>query len=437
MFPLFAETFTMLKEQAAYTRAYLIKGACDGLFTEAEVAKRLGLTTRRVQQIKRTYREIGDKAFVHGNKGRPPARKMPDETRKRIIDLKLSDVYLKANFAHFTEILGEMGIKVSYTTIRNIMRNIGHKSPKSRRRKKDRQAHPPRPRRECYGEMLQADASPFDWFGNGEQASLHGFIDDATGTITGLFIEKNECLLGYLEVVRQTVERYGIPAELYPDKASVFFVNQKERDNLTVEEQLEGIEGRRTQLGLIMDELGVDMHPAHSPQAKGRVERLWETLQSRLPIEFRRRGITTIGAANDFLNREYMTLYNKEFAISPADNTSKFIRLFDTSVLDAMLVYRVPRRTDNAGVFQFHNHKFIIPDPACRRKKIELVMSEKIGFKARLTKNGTLYEIQYCDFFDNKHIKSHIPDVTKTFINRYLKSNVKETTRRDPFLRAW
>ena len=423
----------MLKEQSAFTRAYLIKAACDGLYTEAEAAKRLHLTIRRVEQIKRRYREIGGRAFVHGNKGRSPAHRIPDETRERIKSIKLSDIYLKANFAHFTEILAEMGIAVSYTTVRNIMQEAGHKSPKTRRRRKEKKAHTPRPRREAFGEMLQGDGSPFDWLGIGQNVSLHGFIDDATGTVTGLYMEKNECLLGYLEVLRQTIEGYGIPGELYPDKASVFFVSQKERENLTIEEQLEGLEERRTQLGLIMDELGVNMHPAHTPQAKGRIERLWETLQSRLPIEFRRRGIDTIAAANGFLIREYLPAYNKEFTVRPASNTSRFIRLYDTSILDTLLVCRIPRKTDGSGVFQFHSHKFIVPDPACRGKKIDLVMSEKIGFKAMRTRHGQLYDIQYCDYFDNKHIKSHLPEVTRNFIDRYLKSSAKETARRDQF----
>jgi transposase len=425
----------MLKEQAAHTRACLIRGACSGLYTEAEVAKRLGMTKRRVQQIKRQYRNVGDKAFIHGNKGRSPAHRIPDETRKAITALKLSDVYRRANFAHFREILAELGISVSYTSIRNIMREIGHKSPKSRRLRKDKQSHPPRPRRESYGEMLQADASPFDWFGTGETTAMHGFIDDATSTVTGLYMEKNECLLGYLEVIRQTIEGYGIPSELYPDKAGVFFVTQKEHESLTIAEQLDGMAGRKTQLGMIMDALGVDMHPAHSPQAKGRIERLWETLQSRLPVEFARRGITTIQAANKFL-KGYITAHNREFSVAPANNNSKFVRLYDASVLDTLLVCRVPRKTDGSGVFQFHNHKFLVPDPACRGKKIDLVMSEKIGFKAMLcnSKHGPLYAIQPCDYFNKDYIqKSHMPEVTRNFIDKYLKSSAKETTRQEQF----
>jgi hypothetical protein len=279
--------------------------------------------------------------------------------------------------------------------------------------------------------MLQADASPFDWIGTGKSTALHGFIDDATGAVTGLYMEKNECLLGYLEVVRQTIERYGIPAELYPDKASVFFVARSERETLTVEEQLEGMMERKTQLGSIMEELGVDMHPAYSPQAKGRFERLWETLQSRLPIEFKRRGITTIESANAFLPK-YIQMHNAEFAVQPANNKSMFVRLYDTSILDTMLSAKITRKTDNSGVFSFHNHKFIVSDPACRGKTIELLMSEKIGFKAMLGKK--LYDIHYCDFHNNGHIKTQMPQVTKIFIDKYLKANVKETTRSEKSL---
>ena len=135
--------------------------------------------------------------------------------------------------------------------------------------------------------MLQVDGTPFDWFGDGQKYSLHGFIDDATGKITGLYMCKNECLLGYLEVLRQTLENYGIPISLYPDKYSVFFPPKKVDDHITIEEQLNGREKGITQFGRIVEELGIEMFAASSPQAKGRIERLWETLQSRLVTEFR------------------------------------------------------------------------------------------------------------------------------------------------------
>jgi transposase len=223
----------------------LIKAACEGVFTVRQVAERLKISERRVKQLKANYRRTGDRAFIHGNTGRAPVNKIPLETRKKIIALKITEPYTRANFTHFTEILEEYGITVSYTSVRTILITAGHQSPKCRRPKKDRKAHPPRTRRESFGELLQADASPFDWLGAGELSSLHGFIDDSTGTVTGLYLCKNECLLGYLEVTRQTVVNYGIPSELYPDKASVFFVNVK-NEKLTIEEQLEGLTERKT-----------------------------------------------------------------------------------------------------------------------------------------------------------------------------------------------
>jgi hypothetical protein len=274
--------------------------------------------------------------------------------------------------------------------------------------------------------MLQADASPFNWLGTG-QLSLHGYIDDATSSITGLWLAKNECLTGYLEVTRQTIENFGIPSELYPDRASVFFINIKP-ENLTIEEQLEGLMDRKTQLGRIMDELGVNMHPAHSPQAKGRIERLWETLQSRLPVEFKRYDISTVEAANAFLP-VYIRKYNAQFAEKPAKNESVFIRLYDTSVLDILLAAKIERKTDSQGIFSFHNYKFVIPNPACRGRKITLLMSEQLGFKAMVGSTPKLYDIEPCADL-NKHIsKTHMPDVTKELLEKYLESHAKETTR--------
>jgi transposase len=417
--------------QAIYTKSYMIRAACEGHYTVRQVAERLKLSIGRIKQLKAAYRKIGDQAFVHGNTGKTPKNKIPEQIKQKIVAMKSSDLYIKANFAHFTEILGEAGIVYSYTTIRKILAAAGHKSPKSRRPRKELKSHPPRPRREHFGELLQADSSPYDWLGNGAQSALHGFVDDATGNVTGLYLCKNECLLGYLEVTRQTVENYGIPSELYPDKASVFFVNTKE-NNLTIEEQLEGLMGRKTQLGRIMDDLGVDMHPAHTPQAKGRIERLWETLQSRLPIEFKRAGIVTIEAANSYLPI-YLRKYNAQFAVKPAKNESMFVRLYDISALDVLLAAKIERKTDSSGVFSFHNYKFLVSDPACRGKKINIIMSEKLGLKAMLRTGSTLYDIQFCDYFNNAHKKSHMPDVTKRLIERYLTAYAKETTRPDPF----
>ncbi|MDR1325532.1 MAG: hypothetical protein LBK00_05800 [Treponema sp.] len=148
--------------QKEFNRAYYIRGACEGLFTVREVAERLRLCTRRVKYLKAAYRKIGDAAFVHGNKGRVPVNKIPGDIRKKIVALKAAEPYTRANFTHFMEILQEQGVSYNYTTIRNILVNAGIESPKRRRPNKEKVPHPPRPRREAFGELLQADASPFD-----------------------------------------------------------------------------------------------------------------------------------------------------------------------------------------------------------------------------------------------------------------------------------
>ena len=336
--------YLMLK-QKDLKRATLIQACINGECTVKQVANALGLSERRVKQIKKEVKENGVRSIQHGNRGRKPKNTISDEIRKTILELRSSYEYEISNFKHFQELLKEReNIDISYSALYNILRNAGIKSPKKHRKPK---LHHRRKRKECEGMMLQADGTPFDWFGDGNQYSLHGFVDDATGKITGLYMCKNECLLGYLEVLRQTIENYGIPISLYPDKYSVFFPTKKASDQLTIQEQLNGREKGITQFGRIVEELGIDMFPASSPQAKGRIERLWETLQSRLVTEFRINSITNIEDANKFLI-EYIPKYNSKFAIKATNKNSVFLRLPKRYNLDELLCVRFERTIDNA-----------------------------------------------------------------------------------------
>ena len=143
--------------------------------------------------------------------------------------------------------------------------------------------------------LVQTDGTPFDWFNIGNKYSLHGYIDDATGKILGLYMCENECLMGYLEITRQMLKKYGSPVAIYSDKYSVFFPTSSQK--LTTEEQLEGKEKPTTQFHRIMDFLGIELIAASTSQAKGRIERLWETLQDRLVTEFKINNIKTIDDA--------------------------------------------------------------------------------------------------------------------------------------------
>ena len=417
----------MLK-QKDLKRATLIEACIKGKCTVKQVADTLGLSERRVKQIKKEVKENGVKSIQHGNRGRKPKNTISDETRKRILELRSSYEYEISNFKHFQELLKEReNIDISYSALYNILRNAGIKSPKKHHKTK---LHHRRKRKECEGMMLQADGTPFDWFGSGEKYSLHGFIDDATGKVTGLYMCKNECLLGYLEVLRQTLENYGIPISLYPDKYSVFFPPKKVNDHITIEEQLNGREKGITQFGRIVEDLGITMFAASSPQAKGRIERLWETLQSRLVTEFRINKITSIEQANKFLIT-YIVKYNSQFAIKPQNKQNMFLKLPKRYNLDELLCVRFERTIDNAGVFSINNSKFQIMDKSLPPKtKIQVYLSKKIGM--RVKSNNKVYDVQPLeiiskDIIDNNSLDLHLwlPDVVVDLINEYYLKDAK------------
>lgn len=160
-----------------------------------------------------------------------------------------------------------------------MLKNAGVKSPLKKKGSKrtNRRKRKPHP-----GQMIQVDATPYEWFGGNVKYALHGAIDDATGEIVGLYMTQNECLFGYFEMMRQCCLDFGVPQSVYSDRHTIFL--SPKACKLSVEEMINGKTVNLTQFGRAMHELGVDMIYAHSPQAKGRVERLWSTLQSRLPI---------------------------------------------------------------------------------------------------------------------------------------------------------
>ena len=417
----------MLK-QKDLKRATLIEACINGQCTVKQVANALGLSERRVKQIKKEVKENGVKSIQHGNRGRKPKNTISNETKKKILELRSSYQYELSNFKHFQEILKEReNIDISYSALYNILHNAGIKSPKKHRKSK---LHHRRKRKESEGMMLQADGTPFDWFGNGEKYSLHGFVDDATGNITGLYMCKNECLLGYLEVLRQTLENYGIPISLYPDKYSVFFPPKKVDDHVTIEEQLNGREKGITQFGRIVEELGITMFPANSPQAKGRIERLWETLQSRLVTEFRINNITTMEQANTFLSN-YINIYNSKFAIEPLNKNNVFLKLPKKYNLDELLCVKFERTIDNAGVFSVNNSKFQILDRSLPPKtKITVYLSKKVGMLAKI--NNKTYDVQPLELIskgliDTNSLDYHqwLPDVVIELINEFYLKDAK------------
>ncbi len=420
----------MLKQEEI-KRATLIEACIKGQCTIKQVATALGLSERRVKQIKKEVKENGVKSIVHGNRGRKPKNVISDETISKILELRSSYDYEISNFKHFQELLKEReNIDISYSALYKILKNAGIKSPKKHRKTK---LHHRRKRKEAEGMMLQADGTPFDWFGDGKKYSLHGFIDDATGKITGLYMCKNECLLGYLEVLRQTIENYGIPISLYPDKYSVFFPPKKVNDHITLEEQLNGREKGITQFGRIVEELGIEMFAASSAQAKGRIERLWETLQSRLVTEFRINQITDVEKANEFL-KEYIKKYNEKFSVTAQSTKSVYLKLPKRYDLDELLCVKFERTIDNAGIFSLNNSKFQVLDKSLPPKsKVQIYLSQKIGMRVKC--NNKIYDVEPLDivskdYIDKNSLDYHIwlANVVVELINEYYLRDAKKAS---------
>jgi len=228
--------------------------------------------------------------------------------------------------------------------------------------------------------LIQIDASPHDWFRSGKPCALHGAIDDAKGEVVGLYMCQNECRLGYFEVMRQCVLTHGVPLSLYSDKHSIF--RSPASDRLTTEELLRGKEEKLTQFGRAMDELGVNIIFARSAQAKGRVERMWETLQSRLLVEFALEGITTIEAANDYLVNKGIRYINDKWAVE-ADGAPIYVPLRKDVDIDTILCVKEKRKTDSAGVFSFGNKTFQIADAGFpiipKGHSVEILIGLRIG----------------------------------------------------------
>jgi hypothetical protein len=318
-------------------------------------------------------------SLLHGNCGRLPSNTLDVAQQEAILKEYQLPCYKDVNFKHFTELIADKPFAASYTAVTKLLKNNGFVSPKARHKKK-KKVHKTRERRPKFGELIQGDGTPKDWFCIGVMYCLHVLIDDATGRLVGLFMTENECLHGYFETTRQMLKKYGTPEAFYTDGLSIFFSKNSEKD-LTIEEQLAGVTKKPTQFGKICDELGIDLIHAHSPQAKGRVERVNQTLQSRLPIEFAIRNITTIDEANRFLINEYMDMFNAQFAVN-TDAKSCFVPLPSTVDLDALLAHKESRRTDSGCCFSYKNITFRV-NGLVINKSIEVLVNKRIGIIAK------------------------------------------------------
>jgi len=403
-----------------------IKGLAAGKYTLAQAAASTGYSIRHLWKLKTDFIKYGFSVLENKNKGRIPVNKKSAELKNRIVALYASQPYCGLNFKYFGECLAQYeNINVSYTTLINIMREYGIKSPEAHKIKKSKPAHRPRLRRANFGDMLQIDGTPFEWFqrfGNNKKYCMVGAIDDATSKITALYITEHECLYGYMEILRQTIGRYGCPREIYSDRAAIFCVTPKNKKNLTQWEQLAGLHDKKTQWQRILDELSIRQILAWSPEAKGRVERMWLTLQKRLPTELFIAGANTVEKANVFLQK-YVDVFNAQFGVMPAADDSFFL---PCSVnLDVVLSAQFPRRTDSHGCISFHSYKFAVIAPRACCRDLILHISER-GLFARFAGDNNFYPVELLDDYIGAGLGETMPQVVADIIYRYMYAYAKE-----------
>ena len=284
-----------------------------GKLTTREAAEVLGLSTRQVRRLRRAVEKHGAVCVVHGGRGRAPSNRVSAELRGRILELRRKK-YEGFNDHHFTEKLREGdGVNVSRATVQRMLRAAGIGSPRKRRAPKHRQR---RDRKPQAGLMILWDGSRHDWLeGRGPMLCLMGAVDDATGELLpGAHFVDQECTAGYLTVLKAIAAEKGLPWSAYMDQHGSLKRND---DHWSLEEELRGTQ-RPTQVGQALAALEIEVIYALSPQAKGRVERLWGTLQDRLVSELRLAGAATAEQANAVLDR-CRPDHNRRFAIRPAD----------------------------------------------------------------------------------------------------------------------
>jgi transposase len=293
-------------------RVFVLNKMEKGELTGKQAAQVMGLSLRQTRRLLAGYREQGVAALAHGNRGRQPPNALSQKVRQRVVHLAATE-YSGFNQQHLSELLGErQGICLSRSSVRNILSEAGIKSPRRRRPPKHRS------RRERYpqeGMLLQIDASPHDWLeGRGPTLSLIGAIDDATGTVPCAIFREHEDAIGYFKLLKEIASGDGLPLAIYRDRHSIFEVAPTQLPSLA--DQLAG-KPPLTQFGRLMAELDIRSIAALSPQAKGRIERLWGTFQDRLVHEMRLAQVNALAAANQFLVG-FLPRYNLRFSVTAA-----------------------------------------------------------------------------------------------------------------------
>lgn len=327
-------------------RLQIIRDSVSRQITQEQAADRIGISIRQVKRLVQRYRIEGPQGLISRRRGQRPNNAFTSEFRTLVISL-VRDKYPDFGPTFACEKLREIhGLALSAETLRKWMVEEGLWRE---RRRKIARIYQRRQRRPCYGELIQIDGSPHDWFEErGPRCTLIVFIDDATSALMALRFAPAETTRAYMETLRDYLDKYGRPLALYSDRHSIFRVNNPER------------EGELTQFTRAIKTLGIELIHANSPQAKGRVERANQTLQDRLVKELRLRNISDIESANLWLS-EFVKDYNSRFASIPRENGNPHREILHSpEELNYILCYQSRRVLSKNLTFQYKTSAYQI-----------------------------------------------------------------------------
>lgn len=332
----------------------------QGHLTQAAGGEQLGVSERWVREMVRRLRKRGDRAVVHGLSGKRSKRRIGQSVQQRAVRLYQRE-YADFGPTLAAEYLAEQhGLEVSKETLRKWLVEAGAWKAEPRQVK---QVHVWRPRRSCRGELVQWDTSIHDWLEgrSAGQVKLIAMIDDASNELFARFV-REDSTAEHMQVLWKYLERYGRPQAFYTDKAGLFRVNAKR----PAYGEEAGPQDGETQIGRALRELGIELIHAHSPQAKGRVERCFGTLQDRLVKGLRKARASSLEAANQYLEQTFLPQWKKRFCPAPASEVDAHRELGAGHDLASALSYVESRRVSNDYTVSWQGRLFQIPREAAR-----------------------------------------------------------------------
>ncbi len=364
----------IIMRQKELRRLHVIHKVMEGELTQVQAAEILSLSDRQIGRIVKRIREEGDKGIQHRSRGKESSRRLPKKLKDRVVRLYLQKYKGFGPTLTSEKLYEHDGIELSKETVRTWLIEGGQwqrgRKPRTHRQWRERKEH-------C-GEMVQMDGSHHDWFeGRRPKCVLMGYIDDATGRIFCRFYEY-EGTIPAMDSFKRYIRAHGIPMSVYFDKHTTY----KSTAEPSIEDEINGTEPL-SEFGRALRELGVNLIHAHSPQAKGRVERMFKTLQDRLVKEMTMRGINTIEEANQYL-KSYLSYHNKRFSVKPKEQNDLHREVSKGPNLDKILCIRTERTLRNDFTIA-HNGKFYQIQEAIKSKKV--LVQERVNGKMLITHN--------------------------------------------------